>query len=185
MGPEATEDLTTRQKREGPGMGHTDAVAERPTWIRPAVSILLVVGLGAVVLAGAAWLAVNVLPDSDDVAEDDDIGPAIEVVEVAPATPDQYAVQVDRCEVVDDLVEVGGRLENTSGAPQSFVVHLAVLFGDQLFDGQVEEIGVPTVPDGEAGDWAQSVGSVEPADVAGLTPACEVDRVGLGDELVD
>ena len=167
-------------------MGHTDAVAERPTWIRPVVSILLFVSLGAVVLAGAAWLAVKVLPDGDDVAEDDDVGPAIEVVEVAPATPDQYAVQVDRCEVVDDLVEVGGRLANTSGAPQAFVVHLAVLFGDQLFDGQTADIAVPDGPRRRRrGTWADTVGSVEPADVAGLTPACEVDRVGLGDELVD
>ena len=54
-------------------MGHTDAVAERPTWIRPVVSILLVVGLGALVLAGAAWLAVKVLPDGEDDAEDDDV----------------------------------------------------------------------------------------------------------------
>ena len=88
--------------------------------------------------------------------------------------------------MVDDLVEVGGRLANTSGAPQAFVVHLAVLFGDQLFDGQVEEIGVPTVPDrGRRGTGPRASARVEPADVAGLTPACEVDRVGLGDELVD
>lgn len=166
-------------------MGHTDAVAERPTWIRPVVSILLVVGLGALVLAGAAWLAVKVLPDGEDDAEDDDVDVPAEVVEVAPATPDQYAVQVDRCEVVDDLVEVGGRLANTSGAPQAFLVHLAVLFGDQLFDGQTADIAVPEVRDGDDAAWGDTVGSVEPADVAGLTPACEVDRVGLGEELVD
>jgi hypothetical protein len=160
-------------------------VAERPTWIRPAVFIVLVVGLGAVVLAGAAWLAVKVLPDGEVTADDYEVDQVANVVEVAAAPPDSYTVLVDRCEVVDDLVEVGGRLENTSGAEQAFVVHLAVLFGDRLFDGQVEEIGVPAVDDGETGAWAQTLGSVDPADTGDVAPTCEIDRVALGDELVD
>ncbi len=160
-------------------------MAERPTWIRPAVFIVLVVGLGAVVLAGAAWLAVKVLPDGEVTADDYEVDQVANVVEVAAAPPDSYMVQVDRCEVADDLVEVGGRLENTSGADQAFVVHLAVLFGDRLFDGQVEEIGVPAVGDGETGDWAQTLGSVDPADTGDVAPTCEIDRVALGDELID
>jgi hypothetical protein len=160
-------------------------VAERPTWLRPAVFIVLVVALGAVVLAGAAWLAVEVLPDGDVTPDDYEVDQVANVIEVAAAPPDSYTVQVDRCEVVGDLVEVGGHLENTSGAEQAFVVHLAVLFGDRLFDGQVEEIGVPDIEDGETRDWGQTVGSVDPAEVAGVAPTCEIDRVALGDELVD
>jgi hypothetical protein len=163
-------------------MGHTEVVGDRPTWIRPVVSIVLSIGLGAVVLAGAAWLAVNVLPTGDDVAADAfDAEPAI--VEVAAAAPDSYLIEVDRCEVIDGLVEVGGRLQNASGEAQAFVVHLAVLFDDRLFDGQTTEIGVPVVPDGETVDWAQSVGSVDVGDDGAALPTCEVDRVGFGDVL--
>jgi len=47
-------------------VGHTGAVPDRPAWIRPVLSLLVVIGVGAVVLAGGAWLAVKVLPNSED-----------------------------------------------------------------------------------------------------------------------
>ena len=61
------------------------------------------------------------------------------------------------------------------------MVHLAVLFGDRLFDGQVGgDRRAQRSTRRDRGQWARTVGSVDPADVTGLTPTCEVDRVGLG-----
>lgn len=40
-------------------------MADRPSWIRPLISILAFVLLGAVVLAATAWLVVRLLPDGE------------------------------------------------------------------------------------------------------------------------
>jgi hypothetical protein len=150
------------------------------------VGIVLV---GGVVLGLVGWLAMSVLPESDGLDLNADEASAVTTIpaevtvdEVAVAAPSDAVVDVDRCEVVDGLVEVGGSLENTSGARQAFVVHLAVLFDGQLFDGLPADIGVSTLDAGDEGAWAQAVGSVDPEDPSLVDPECELDRVGLGEE---
>jgi hypothetical protein len=98
------------------------------------------------------------------------------------ADPADAVVEVDRCEVADGVVQVVGRLENTSGADQAFVVHIGVVFEDELFDGLTVDAPVPSLPDGDQRAWSASGGSVDPEDDLG-EPECRVDRVGLADQL--
>lgn len=171
-------------------MGHTDGVPDRPPWIRPALSLLVVIGVGAVVLAGGAWLAVKVLPNAPDEVEldldpeGDDIEPS-DLVETGLAGPDDAVVQVDRCEVVDDVIEATGRLQNTSGGPQAFLLQMAVLVDDRLYDGTTTEVPVPILADGADRDWAVVVGAIDP-DAPPVNPlVCEIERIGLAVELTD
>ena len=150
------------------------------------VAIVLV---GGVALGLVGWLAMSVLPESDGLdlnadegAAADTLPPEVVVNELSPAGPGDATVDIERCEVVDGLVQVGGSLENTSGVRQAFVVHLAVLFDGQLFDGLPADIGVATLADGAEGEWAQAVGSVDPEDPSQTDPECELDRIGLGEE---
>ena len=143
------------------------------------LSLLVVIGVGAFVLAGGAWLAVKVLPDGDD-SEDDpaaesDGDDAVDLVETGLADPDDAVVQVDRCEVVDDVIEAGGRVQNTSGAPQAFLLQLAVLVDDRLYDGTTTEVPVPLLADGADGEWAVTVGAIDP-DAPPAGPARVRDR---------
>jgi hypothetical protein len=157
--------------------------------LRPIALMAGIIVLGGIVLGLLGWAAMGVLPESD--AEDPDTvvdlgDPALSAVEVAEdriATPDDAVVDVDTCEVVDGVVQVAGRLQNTSGAAQAFVVHVGVVFDGQLFDGLTADIGVPTTEDGDEADWAAPAGSVDLEDEAQQDPECEVDRVGLGVEL--
>ena len=169
-------------------MGHTDGVPDRPAWIRPALSLLAVVGVGAVVLAGGAWLALEVLPDGDADAEeagDDPDEDRVDLVEIALAEPDDAVVQVDRCEVVDDVIEAGGRVQNTSGAPQAFLLQLAVLVDDRLYDGTTTEVPVATLAVGADRDWAVTVGAIDPDAPPVDPPGCEIERIALAAELTD
>jgi hypothetical protein len=192
MGPEATENLTTRQKHavRGPApVGHTDVVPDRPPWIRPVLLLLLVVGAGALVLAGGSWLAVQVLPDGDggggESGVEADAAVPVDLVEIGLAEPDDAVVQVDRCEVVDGVIEAGGRVQNTSGAPQAFLLQVAVLVDDRLFDGTITEVPVPTLADGEDRDWDVAVGAVDPDAPPVDPPLCQVDRTSLAGVLTD
>ncbi len=152
--------------------------------------MLAIVLVGGVTLGLVAWLAMSVLPESDGLdlnadegASADTLPAEILVNELDEAAPDDASVDIDTCEVVDGLVQVAGRLQNTSGVRQAFVVHLAVLFDGQLFDGLPADIGVPTLADGAEGEWAQAVGSVDPDDPTQTDPECELDRVGLGEQV--
>ena len=172
-------------------MGHTEVVPDRPAWIRPVLSLLVVIGVGAFVLAGGAWLAVRVLPDAPDeveldLAPEDGGDAAVEstdLVETGLAGPDDAVVQVDRCEVVDDVIEAAGRLQNTSGGPQAFLLQLAVLVDDRLFDGTTTPVPVPILADGADREWAVVVGAIDPDAPPVDPPGCEIERIGLAQEL--
>ena len=156
--------------------------------LRPIALMAGIILLGGVVLGLLGWAAMALLPESDSAEAVTDVGlgdPATsaEVAELAPAGEDDAVVDVDTCEVVDGVVEVAGSLENTSGGPQAFVIHVGVLFDDQLFDGLTADVPVATVDDGEALVWSASAGSVDPEDESQVDPECQVDRVGLAEEL--
>lgn len=162
---------------------------DRPPWIRPVLSLLAVIGVGAVVLAGGAWLAVEVLPDApEEVTVDldpdapDDVE-STDLVETALAGPDDAVVEVDRCEVVDEVIEAGGRLQNLSGGPQAFLLQLAVLVDGRLYDGTTTEVPVATLADGEDRGWAVAVGAVDPDAPPIAPPVCEIERIGLAEDL--
>jgi hypothetical protein len=156
------------------------------------LSLLVVIGVGAVVLAGGAWLAVKVLPDAPDEVEldlvldpeIDDVEPT-NLVETGLAGPDDAVVQVDRCEVVDDVIEAAGRLQNTSGGSQAFLLQLAVLVDDRLYDGTTTEVPVLVLADGAERDWAVVVGAIDPDAPPGASPVCEIERIGLAEALTD
>jgi len=164
-------------------VGHTGAVPDRPAWIRPALSLLVVIGVGAVVLAGGAWLAVKVLPNSEDSedesSDESDADTPVELVETALAAPDDAVVEVDRCAVVDDVIEAGGRVQNTSGAPQAFLLQLAVLVDDRLYDGTTTEVPVATLADGADRDWSVAVGAIDPDSPPLGPPVCAIERIAL------
>jgi len=168
-------------------------VSDRPAWIRPALSLLVVIGLGAFVLAGGAWLAVQVLPDAPDEVEVDldpedtgdlEVAPT-DLVETGLAAPGDAVVQVDRCEVVDEVIEAAGRLQNTSGGSQAFLLQLAVLVDDRLYDGTTTEIPLATMTDGADQEWAVVVGAIDPDAPPVDPPVCEIERIGLATELTD
>ena len=170
-------------------LGHTGAVPELPAWTRSALSLLAVVGVGAVVLAGGAWLAVKVLPDSDSREEgsssDLDAESPTDLVETGLAGPDDAVVQIDRCEVVDGVIEAGGRLQNTSGASQAFLLQLAVLVDDRLFDGTTTAVPLRAMVDGADRYWAVVVGAVDPDAPPVDRPVCQIDRIALAGVLTD
>lgn len=152
------------------------------------LSLLVVIGVGAFVLAGGAWLAVKVLPDGDESEDDSAAESDAEedvLVETGLADPDDALVQVDRCEVVDDVIEAGGRVQNTSGATQAFLFQLAVLVDDRLYDGTTTEVPVPPLADGEDGDWAVTVGAIDPDAPPLGPPVCAIDRIALAEVLTD
>lgn len=152
------------------------------------LSLLVVIGVGAFVLAGGAWLAVKVLPDGDESEDDSAAESDAEedvLVETGLADPDDALVQVDRCEVVDDVIEAGGRVQNTSGATQAFLFQLAVLVDDRLYDGTTTEVPVPRLADGEDGDWAVTVGAIDPDAPPLAPPVCAIDRIALAEALTD
>jgi len=162
-------------------------VSDRPAWIRPALSLLVVIGLGAFVLAGGAWLAVKVLPDGDS-SEDEPSGESdaateVDLVEIGLADPDDALVQVDRCEVIDDVIEAGGRVQNTSGAPQAFLLQLAVLVDDRLYDGTTTEVPVAPLADGADVGWAVTVGAIDPDAPPVDPPVCQIDRIALAEDI--
>lgn len=154
------------------------------------LSLLAVVGVGAVVLAGGAWLVVKVLPDASDEVEIDldpedvDVEP-IDLVETGLAGPDDAVVQVDRCAVVDDVIEAAGRMQNTSGGAQAFLLQLAVLVDDRLYDGTTTEVPVPALADGADGDWAVVVGAIDPDAPPVSPPVCQIERIALAVALTD
>jgi hypothetical protein len=163
-------------------------------WVRQVASILGVILVGGLFLGLIGWAAMGALPESDAADPDTEVDfgdPEIEtslapvVNEVAIAAPGDAVVNVERCEVVDDVVQVGGVLRNTSGDPQAFVVHVAVLFDGELFDGLTTDVGVAELADGEEATWASPAGSVDPEDESQQVPACEIDRVGLGTEVAE
>jgi hypothetical protein len=144
--------------------------------------------LGGIVLGLLGWAAMGALPESEGDAAVTDVGlgdpsTSAELAELAPAGDGDAVVDVDSCEIVDGIVEVSGSLENTSGGPQAFVIHVGVLFDDQLFDGLTADVPVATVPDGEEQLGSAAAGSVDPDDDAQVDPECEVDRIGLAEEL--
>lgn len=152
------------------------------------LSLLVVIGVGAFVLAGGAWLAVKVLPDGDESEDDSAAESDAEedvLVETGLADPDDALVQVDRCEVVDDVIEAGGRVQNTSGATQAFLFQLAVLVDDRLYDGTTTEVPVPRLADGEDRDWAVTVGAIDPDAPPLVPPVCAIDRIALAEALTD
>ncbi len=153
------------------------------------LSLLVVIGVGAFVLAGGAWLAVKVLPDGDDSegtsSADVDAGTAAELVETGLAAPDDAVVRIDRCEVVDDVIEAGGRVQNTSGAPQAFLLQLAVLVDDRLYDGTTTEVPVQGLADREYRGWTVTVGAIDPDAPPRDPPTCQIERIALARELTD
>ena len=162
-------------------------MAQRPV-LRPLAQMAGIVVVGGLVLGLLGWAAMGVLPKSDaaDPVTDVELGDpaaAADLAESGVADPGDAEVDVDGCEVVDGVVQVGGTLENTSGASQAFVVHVAVLFDDELFDGLTADVPVPTVGDGEEIGWSAMAGSVDPEDDSQVDPECEVDRVGLAEDL--
>jgi hypothetical protein len=164
-------------------MGHTEAVADTPTWIRPVAAIVLFIALGAVVLAGTAWLAVKVLPDGEATIEDDVPGlETADVSEVGPADPADFATQVDSCDVVANQVRALGRLQNLATRPQAYVIHVAVVVDDVLLP-PAPGVPVATLEPGEDEAWGAVVAGLDPEDPGATAPTCEIDRVGLGDEL--
>ncbi len=174
-------------------VGHTDAVPDPPSWLRSVVSLVFFVGLGACALAGAAWLAVQVLPDAAEEAADDadlfpedyDATPPAELVETGLAAPGDAMTQVDDCAVVDDVIEASGRVQNTTTGPQAFLLQLAVLVDDRLYDGTTIEVAVPTVPPGQEQAWSVTVGAIDPDAPPEAPPDCRIDRVALARELAD
>jgi hypothetical protein len=158
--------------------------------LRPIALMAGIILVGGVVLGLLGWAAMALLPEGDGAEAVTDVGlgdpgTSAEVAELAPASEDDAVVDVDTCEIVDGQVQVGGSLENTSGAPQAFVIHVGVLFEDELFDGLTADVPVATVDDGEQLIWSASAGSVDPEDEAQVDPECEVDRVGLAEELAE
>ena len=170
-------------------MGHTEVVPDHPGWIRPVLSLLVVIGAGAFVLAGGAWLAVKVLPDgaegTDLIAEDHDDDEPPDLVETGLAAPGDAVAQVDRCEVIDGVIEAAGLVQNTSGGPQAFLLQVAVLVDDRLFDGTTTEVPVATMIDGADRDWVVAVGAVDPDAPPEDPPVCQVERIGLATEFTD
>jgi len=164
-------------------------VEDGPRWIRRIGALLAIVLLGGVGLGLVGWAAMGVLPESDaaDPETEVELGDlatspaAAEVQEVAAANAGDASVTIEVCDVVDDVVQVGGSLRNTSGAAQAFVVHVAVLFDGVLFDGQTADVAVSTLEDGATADWTAPAGSVDPEDETQVDPECEVDRVGLAE----
>ena len=160
-----------------------------PRWTRRIAALLGVVVVGGVVLGLIGWAAMGVLPESDAADPDTEVElgdlaappEGAEVQEVATAEADDATVTIELCEVIDDVVQVGGNVRNTSGVAQAFVVHVAVLFDGVLFDGQTTDVPVPTVEDGAAADWTAPAGSVDPEDETQVDPECEVDRLGLAE----
>lgn len=153
--------------------------------VRRVLALLGGIVVGGIVLGLLGWAAMGALPTSDGEGAVTDVGlgdpsTSAEVVELATAGEDDAVVEIDTCEVVDGVVRVDGRVENTSGAPQAFVIHVGVLFDDELFDGQTADVPVGTVADGASLTWSTSAGSV---DETQADPRCEVDRVGLAEEL--
>jgi hypothetical protein len=154
------------------------------------LSLLVVIGVGAFVLAGGAWLAVKVLPDAPEEVElnigpeDEPVEP-VDLVETGLAAPGDAVVQVDRCEVVDDVIEAGGRLQNTSGAPQAFLLQIAVLVDDRLFDGTTTEVPLRAMSDDTDRDWAVTVGAIDPDAPPRDPPTCQIERIALARELTD
>jgi hypothetical protein len=156
--------------------------------LRPIALMAGIILLGGVVLGLLGWAAMALLPESDSAEAVTDVGlgdpsTSAEVGELGPAAADDAVVDVDTCEIVDGQVQIGGSIENTSGVSQAFVIHVAVLFDDELFDGQTADVPVATVEDGEAIVWSASAGSVDPEDESQVDPECEVDRIGLAEEL--
>ena len=101
---------------------------------------------------------------------------------LCPAPADAVA-QVDRCEVVDGRPEADGRLQNTSGGPQAFVVHLAYVDDGRVIGAPVE-VDVPALADGADRGWEHTLlpGALSEAlDVT--TVDCVIDRVSLGEDL--
>jgi hypothetical protein len=155
--------------------------------LRPIALMAAIIVVGGVVLGLLGWAAMALLPESDSAEAVTDVGlgdpsTSAEVAELAPAAEDDVVVDVDTCEVVDDQVRIGGSLENTSGAPQAFVIHVGVLFDGVLFDGLTTDVPVATVDDGDELVWAASAGSIDPEDESQVDPECEVDRIGLAEE---
>ena len=153
------------------------------------LSLVVVIGVGAFVLAGGAWLAVKVLPDGaadeDGSSEESDGDNPVDLVEIGLADPDVAVVQVDRCEVVDDVIEAAGRVQNTSGAPQAFLLQLAVLVDDRLYDGTTTEVPVAPLVDGADVEWAVTVGAIDPDAPPAGAPVCEIERIALAEALTD
>ena len=147
-----------------------------------------IIVLGGIVLGLLGWAAMGVLPESDGGDAVTDVGlshptTSAEVAELGPAAGGDAVVDIDSCAVVDGEVEVTGSLENTSGVDQAFVIHVAVLFDDELFDGLTADVPVATVPDGGELAWSAAAGSVDSEDESQVDPECEVDRIGLAEEL--
>ena len=158
--------------------------------LRPIALMAGIILVGGVVLGVLGFVAMALLPESDGADAVTDVGlgdPATsaEVGELGPASEGDAVVDVDTCEIVDGQVQIGGSIENTSGAPQAFVIHVGVLFDGELFDGLTADVPVATVDDGDELVWAASAGSVDPDDDSQVDPECEVDRIGLAEELAE
>jgi hypothetical protein len=156
--------------------------------LRPIALMAAIILVGGVVLGLLGWAAMALLPESDSAEAVTDVGlgdpsTSAEVAELGPAAEDDAVVDVDSCDVVDGQVQIAGSLENTSGAPQAFVIHVGVLFQDELFDGLTADVPIATVDDGDELVWSASAGSVDPDDESQVDPECEVDRIGLAEEL--
>ncbi len=146
------------------------------------------VGLGAIVLAGVAWLAVLVLPDAPEDLELD-LGPqdpepeSVDLLETGLAAPEDAVVDVDRCEVSDGVIAAAGRFRNTSGRSQAFLLRLTVVVDGRLFDGTTTEMPLREMIDGASRDWEASIGAVDADAPPESPPTCAIDRIGLAQEL--